>query len=76
MSRNDFVQLLPRMLTDLGKRATVVQVCKYIWQHYEQQLRDSGDFFYTWQYDVRWAADTLRKRGLIKLARNRTWELI
>jgi len=75
MSRDDFVDLLPKILADLGKRATVVQVCKYIWQRYEQELRNSDDFFYTWQYDVRWAADTLRKRGVIKLSRNRTWEL-
>lgn len=76
MSRNDFVGLLPKILVGLGRRATVVQVCKYIWEHYEEEIRNSGDFFYTWQYDVRWAADTLRKRGVIKLGRNRAWELI
>jgi hypothetical protein len=26
----------------------------------------SGDFFFTWQYDIRWAAQTLRDKGALK----------
>ena len=53
-------------------------VSKYIWEHYEDELRQSGDLFYTWQYDVRWAAQKLRNRGLLKAVNGRRdlpWEL-
>ena len=42
------------------------EVAKYIWDHYEKELRDSGDMLYTWQYDVRWAAQYLRNEGKLK----------
>jgi hypothetical protein len=32
----------------------VAQVCQYVWEHYENELRNSGKLFYTWQYDIRW----------------------
>ncbi len=43
--------------------ADVVSVCRYIWGKHEAELRASGDLFFTWQYDVRWAATKLRKAG-------------
>jgi hypothetical protein len=48
-----------------GGAARPIDVCKYIWSHYEDELQDSGDLFYTWQYDVRWAAQTLRDDGVL-----------
>lgn len=35
------------------------------WDHYEEELRRSGDLLYTWQYDIRWAATELRKTGFM-----------
>jgi hypothetical protein len=55
-----------------------VQVCGSVWQQHEQDLRASGDLFFTWQYDIRWAAQTLRHRGTLKGVdgrRNIPWEL-
>ena len=49
--------------------ASIVDVCKYIWVHYEKELRMSGDLFFTWQYDVRWAAAQLRYGGIMREAR-------
>lgn len=46
--------------------ATIVQVCEYIWRNHEKELRASGDLFYTWQYDVRWAATALRDEGRLR----------
>lgn len=43
-----------------GGEASVLQVAKYIWSHHESELKSSGDDFYTWQYDMRWAAQKLR----------------
>lgn len=61
-----------------GKGSTIVEVCKYIWQNYEKDLRSSGDLFYTWQYDVRWAATELRKTGKMRpadMSPQGIWEL-
>ena len=62
-----------------GKSATIVDVCKYIWEKYENELRASGNLFYTWQYDVRWAATELRKTGRMKpayISPQGVWELV
>lgn len=59
--------------------ASIVEVCKYIWNKYEDELRDSGDLFYTWGYDVRWAAQKLRdqgKMGYRKKGRINVWTLL
>ncbi|MGY9210632.1 hypothetical protein ACTM4X_25350, partial [Citrobacter freundii] len=45
---------------------------------YEAELRDSGDMLYTWQYDIRWAAQQLRNEGSLKPVNRRRdlpWEL-
>ena len=47
-------------------RANIVQIAKYLWEHHEPDLRASGDLFYTWQYDMRWAGQRLYKSGKIK----------
>lgn len=55
-------------LFELGGRGSIVDVCKHIWKNHERELRDSGDLFYKWQYDMRWAADHLRRAGIMKPA--------
>jgi hypothetical protein len=64
-------------LQSLGGKGSVLNVSKYIWREHEKDLRNSGDLFYTWQYDVRWAAQKLRNAGKLKPAGNRNvpWEL-
>lgn len=62
----------------LHGRGTVVQVCKLVWELHREDLEKSGDLFYTWQYDIRWAAQNLRDAGvLVKLDGDRTgvWTL-
>jgi hypothetical protein len=49
-----------------GGSADLIQVCRHIWRHHEDDLWDSGDLFYTWQYDVRWAASDLRGSGVMR----------
>jgi hypothetical protein len=59
-------------------KARVIDVCRYIWEHYEDDLKASGNLLYTWQYDVRWAAQKLRNAGTLKAVHNdrtRPWEL-
>lgn len=60
-------------------RASIVDVGEYIWNHHEGELRMYGELFYTWQYDVRWAATQLRKEGIMRaadLSPLGIWELI
>jgi hypothetical protein len=48
--------------------ARLVEICRYVWERHEDELRRSGDLFYTWQYDIRWAATNLRHAGVLKAA--------
>jgi hypothetical protein len=48
--------------------ATLIQVAKHIWDNHEDHLRSYGEGFYTWQYDMRWAAQYLRDEGILSQA--------
>jgi len=63
--RDDLQVWLVEALKANNGSATLIDVCKHIWQNHEHELRDSGDLFYKWQYDVRWAALVLRKEGVL-----------
>ncbi len=55
------------------------EVSKYIWDNYESDLKASGVILYTWQYDLRWAAQQLRYDGILKPVNRRRdlpWELV
>jgi hypothetical protein len=43
-----------------GGEAKIVAICKSVWDNHEQELKQSGDLFYTWGYDIRWAGQWLR----------------
>lgn len=61
-----------------GGTAQLLDVAKDIWGHHEADPRERGDLFYTWQYDMRWAAQRLRNAGEfapVNNARNGTWSL-
>jgi hypothetical protein len=60
LTRDDLKPWVLEALNASGGCATVVQVCRHVWQHHEADLRRSGDLFFTWQYDIRWAATKLR----------------
>jgi hypothetical protein len=75
-TRDDLKPWVIDALDALGP-ATVPQIAKHIWDNHEQQLRGSGDLFYTWQYAMRWAGQLLQQEGkLSKKGQSRTWELI
>lgn len=65
-------------LRQLDGSGSIVQVCQRVWQMHETELRASGDLFYTWQYDIRWAAQYLRNTDRLKPVhgdRRSAWEL-
>lgn len=78
LSRLDLPDVLHAALKSLGGSARIVDVCKYVWDNYESELRNSNKLFYTWQYDIRWAATKLRKNKTMKSAKlspTGLWEL-
>ena len=63
-TKGDLVDWVHEALKTAGGAANIVYVAKYIWEHHRAELEEN-DLFYTWQYDMRWAATALRKRGLM-----------
>lgn len=77
LSKSNLGLFIVECLKQKGGKATLVDVSKYIWSNYEEQLRESGDLFYTWQYDYRWQATELRKKGVLKKSgESKYWELV
>ncbi|WP_279479310.1 hypothetical protein [Aureimonas sp. SK2] len=76
--REHFVEWVIAALKAYDGEATIVEVCRHIWEHHEGQLREAGDHFFTWQYDVRWAANQLARKGFLEYGRrgrNNLWIL-
>lgn len=63
VTRSDLMPWILSALNDLGGDAKIVQIASHIWDCHEKDLRSSGDLFFTWQYDMRWAAMKLRQVG-------------
>ena len=55
-------------LREAGGEGSIVEICRYVWNRHETQLRGSGDLFFTWQYDIRWVAHELREKGELRPA--------
>jgi hypothetical protein len=67
-TKQDITAWVRESLLRFGGRASLIEVARDIWKHHESDLRSSGDLFYTWQYDMRWSADSLRRDGIMKAA--------
>lgn len=77
-TRDDMKPWVLAALKHSGGKGRPREVAKYIWENYESELRKSGDILYTWQYDVRWAAQSLRDSGILKPVAGRRdlpWEI-
>ena len=77
-SRADLVKWVEESLRELGGKSQIVPLCKSIWAKHGREIERSGDLFYTWQYDMRWAATVLRRRGTLTAAEESprgVWEL-
>ena len=77
-TKTDLRDWVYQAVTDAGGKATIVEVAKHIWSKHESELRASGPLFYTWQYDMRWAAQDLRRTGRfasIPASEKRYWEI-
>ena len=79
LTRVDLPDLLYNVIKELNGSCTIVEACKYIWENYKDKLESSGSLFYTWQYDIRWAATTLRKTNRMKdykISPTGVWQIV
>ena len=79
LNKHDLPDILYKAIKDMGGKTNIVDVCKYVWKRYKDTLQHSGDLFYTWQYDIRWAATELRRTKRMKAADQSPrgiWEII
>jgi hypothetical protein len=77
-TREDLDGWLIDALTRLGGSGSIVDICKHIWEQHETELKNSGNLLYTWQYDVRWAANRLRRKKIMRSVEDTPphfWEL-
>jgi len=77
--KEDLQDWLTESLEANKGRVSIVEVCRHVWENHENELRRSGDLFFTWQYDIRWAAHALRKEGIMRAAElspKGIWELV
>jgi hypothetical protein len=79
LERSDLVAIVRSALKRLGGEGTVVEVAKEIWKERQADLAASGDLYYTWQYDMRWACQKLRdqREAVIGGSKGKaTWRLL
>jgi hypothetical protein len=79
MNREALVEWVREALLAYPNGATIVQVAKHIWEHHKEELANSGDLFFTWQYDMRWAATKLRRAKKVRQvgdSQRGIWELV
>lgn len=72
ITRNEMKYWVIDALKSMGGKGWPKDVAKYIWHKHEQELRGSESLLYTWQYDLRWAAQMLRSEGTMKAVNGRT----
>ncbi|MDR3045264.1 MAG: hypothetical protein LBU75_13530 [Desulfovibrio sp.] len=65
-NKNDLQTWLLDALDRNDGKGTIPQLCKLVWEMHRDELEQSGELFYTWQYDIRWAAQELRNQGILK----------
>lgn len=68
VSRDEIAGWIVDALKKLGGSAHYVLVAKEIWRTHKSEMPETGTSFYTWQYEMRWASQALRNRGLLKKA--------
>lgn len=62
-SRAVLVDWVEDALKSLGGSSSILQVAKEVYRRNAYTLTQEDNLFYTWQYDMRWAAQKLRDQG-------------
>ncbi len=77
-TRADLKDWVVEALESFGGVGVIVEVAKHIWDKHNKDLQSSGDLYYTWQYDMRWAVTKLRNEKIIlpaKVSKRGQWRL-
>jgi hypothetical protein len=61
----DLTEWIVEALKAHGGYAHSIDVAKYTWVNYQDELQGAVDLFYTWQHEVVWAFDDLRREGRV-----------
>ena len=63
--RENLKEWVAEALGKLGGQAYINDVARQIWLDHESELRSWDEHFYSWQYDMRWAAQHLRNKNVL-----------
>lgn len=76
-STDPMKQWVIEALQSHGGSGDLLDVARYIWSHYEANLRSDERLFLTWRYRMRWAATSLRHDGKLAPAETgKPWTLL
>ena len=76
-SRDDLKEWVVDALRRGGGELKLLDIARDIWTNHEKELEASGDLFFSWQYDMRWACTALRDSGDIEPPEKRgVWKLV
>ena len=76
MKRDDFMPLIIEALHANHGSLKIHEVCKSVWNNNSARIIQSQQVLYTWQYDIRWAANKLRRQNKIISKPRGYWTLI
>ena len=63
LTRLELADYVYDALKSQGGKASILQISKHVWKNHRTEIENSGDMFFTWQYDMRWAGQHLRDSG-------------
>lgn len=62
-------------LAGAGRSASPLLVAKDVWSRHEQELKSAGDLLFTWQLDLRAAAEEMVTDGVLTVDEGGDWRL-
>jgi hypothetical protein len=65
VTKLDLKEWVVEALKAHGGLAHPIDVAKFMWVNYQDELQGAGDLFYTWQHEVQWALDDLQREGRV-----------
>ena len=65
VSKDDLPRLLENVLKEMNGNGYILDISKKFWIKYKDNITPDNNLFYTWQYDIRWAATELRKNNIM-----------
>lgn len=75
MNKYDLEKCIIEALKAHKGEATILQVCKFVWDKYISKLEKDNNLFYTWGYDIRWAGQRLRDNNKAYIKSRGVWAL-